>query len=102
MFLTPDICLLILFSLLLWQLLSKATKELWTAIDNYLIFFDSLEYLAFLITQFFLAICQSWHENYLDFLLSFQEASALLSVSLIPPLCPRKVVSTPTGQSAGF
>ena len=40
MFLTPGICLLILFSLFLWQLLSKATEKLWTAIDNYLIFFD--------------------------------------------------------------
>lgn len=43
MFLTPDICLLILFSLFLWQLLSKATKELWTALDNYLVFFDFSE-----------------------------------------------------------
>ena len=40
MFLTPGICLLILFSLFLWQLLSKATEKLWTAIDNYLIYFD--------------------------------------------------------------
>lgn len=89
-FLTPAICFLILFSLFLLQVLSKATNHLLTVLDNDLIFFDISQ--PFNISDYPLLNnlpVLTWEAP--CYLLSFSRSHCpTLLVSFTSFLCPQK------------
>lgn len=98
-FLTPGICLFILFSLFFWQVLSTATNTLLSTTDSCLIFSDLLE--PFNLFDTYSSICLPDVGGTSPSLPLFRKPLSCPVSELFSSPHPRKL-GTPKGQSLTF